>query len=61
MHISLSNGFIGMTTSYISNKTYCVTPLFINNKTDFFNSISACYINYENTFTSTPYYSQIKH
>ncbi|MFH4456199.1 hypothetical protein WMQ31_19685 [Vibrio alginolyticus] len=35
MHISQSNGFIEMTTSYISNKTYGVTPLSIDNNTDF--------------------------
>ncbi|EIC5073735.1 hypothetical protein K9512_001103 [Vibrio parahaemolyticus] len=49
MHLSQSNGFIEMTTSYISNKTYGVTPLSIDNKTDFFNTISACYSNYANT------------
>ncbi|MBE3863926.1 hypothetical protein O4N73_02015 [Vibrio parahaemolyticus] len=50
MHISQSNGFIEMTTSYISNKTYGVTPLSIDNNTDFFDTISACYSNYANTF-----------
>ncbi|ODW97827.1 hypothetical protein BBL97_17805 [Vibrio parahaemolyticus] len=39
-----------MTNSYISNKIYGVTPISIDNKTDFFNTISACYSNYANTF-----------